>query len=1319
MMKNFSKRKFRDFQFSIVILISVLIYPTIMKGQIVSNNAFLQGTYLEVGVGVNGNLGTAVNAPAAYHPRSGLSANPNFLGIVADSAGDGWSTGTPNFFGDYFMGVTSSEGFGIKAGGTSYNNMQGSTPAISNGTNSLYSNANGQSQSTWQGQITSGSGNGLTVQSKMVLPLNKYYVINEITITNTSAATINDVYFMRLLNPSPDVASATGGSGTRARNTNTIISNNVTGFFNQNNALIRGVSSNSSTYIGLGAIDCRARVARGSLLDAQTLYNGTNGWDNNMTARANNDDFIGIAFTLGNLAPGQSANLKLVYILKQSVENAALAETGLTFFANGTSLTSGTSTQTCSGQSFPLQIVNTSGYSGWTWSPSTGLNTTSGSSVIATITSPQTYSVSGTGICGSTTLSITLNPVSLLAPGPAGAITGSAIHCAPINGLTYSVAPIQNVSTYNWTLPPGAAIASGAGTNSITVNFTASAASGPITVSGSNVCGTGTSSSSNIVVSCAPLAIASLPTTICSGSTIAVPFNTGTTYNSGNIFTAQLSNASGSFASPINIGTLSGTTSGTINATIPTATPAGSGYRIRVVSSSPVQTSADNGADIQINKSPAITCPSNITSGATVGQCGKIINFNATATGTPSPTLSYSTASGSFFPVGQTPVIATATNSCGTSTCTFNVTITDQEPPIAYCKNISTYLSASGSVTILGFETDSLSNDNCGISSYSVSPNTFSCQNLGQNTVTMTVTDANGNASSCTSIVTVIDTVKPTANCKNITVSLGGNGTVVISGSQIDNGSFDACGISTMTVSPSSFNCANIGSNTVTFTVTDGSGNSNSCTAIVTVQDNANPSISAPAAISTNTNSGCTATNVALGTPITSDNCSVASITNNAPTVFPIGSTIVTWIVTDVNGNSSSSNQTVTVVDNQAPSITPSSNISVNITSGCTKSVSVPDATIGDNCTVGNLSFTMTGATTLSATSGQVGIRTFNKGITTITYTLSDAAGNTSTASMTVTVIDAIAPTLVPASNISQNLISGCTKSITVGNSIFADNCLGAVLTHSASGATIFSGTGQVGTQVFNLGTTTILYTVTDASGNTTSASRTVTLNDNINPSISAPSSVSVNTNSGCTATGVSLGTPTTADNCSVTSVTNDAPSSFPLGNTTVTWTVTDGSGNTATATQIVTVTDNVNPTITAPSALSANTNSGCTATGVALGTPTTADNCSVASVTNNAPSAFPLGNTTVTWTVTDGSGNTATATQIVTVTDNVNPTITAPSAVSANTNSGCTATGVALGTPSTADNCSVASVTNNAPSAFPLGNTTVTWTVTDGSGNT
>lgn len=80
----------------------------------------------------------------------------------------------------------------------------------------------------------------------------------------------------------------------------------------------------------------------------------------------------------------------------------------------------------------------------------------------------------------------------------------------------------------------------------------------------------------------------------CPDSTLAVNFTVSGPVNGGNVFTAQLSNASGSFASPVNIGTLSGTASGTITATIPGSTTPGAGYQIRAVSSNPVETSSNS-----------------------------------------------------------------------------------------------------------------------------------------------------------------------------------------------------------------------------------------------------------------------------------------------------------------------------------------------------------------------------------------------------------------------------------------------------------------------------------------------------------------------------------------------------------------------------------------------------------------------------------------------------------------------------------------------------------------------------------------------------
>jgi gliding motility-associated-like protein len=72
-------------------------------------------------------------------------------------------------------------------------------------------------------------------------------------------------------------------------------------------------------------------------------------------------------------------------------------------------------------------------------------------------------------------------------------------------------------------------------------------------------------------------------------------------YQTGNVFTAQLSDANGSFANPVNIGSVTSIISGSINCTIPVGTPPGSGYRIRVVASNVPFISSDNGLNISIN----------------------------------------------------------------------------------------------------------------------------------------------------------------------------------------------------------------------------------------------------------------------------------------------------------------------------------------------------------------------------------------------------------------------------------------------------------------------------------------------------------------------------------------------------------------------------------------------------------------------------------------------------------------------------------------------------------------------------------------------
>jgi hypothetical protein len=93
------------------------------------------------------------------------------------------------------------------------------------------------------------------------------------------------------------------------------------------------------------------------------------------------------------------------------------------------------------------------------------------------------------------------------------------------------------------------------------------------------------------------LAIGSInPGPFCPGTALSVPY-TASGFTAGNTFTAQLSDASGSFASPVNIGSITTIISNTISATIPANIPAGTGYRLRVVASSPAVTSTDNGSN--------------------------------------------------------------------------------------------------------------------------------------------------------------------------------------------------------------------------------------------------------------------------------------------------------------------------------------------------------------------------------------------------------------------------------------------------------------------------------------------------------------------------------------------------------------------------------------------------------------------------------------------------------------------------------------------------------------------------------------------------
>ncbi|MBP7075888.1 MAG: T9SS type A sorting domain-containing protein, partial [Bacteroidales bacterium] len=246
-------------------------------------------------------------------------------------------------------------------------------------------------------------------------------------------------------------------------------------------------------------------------------------------------------------------------------------------------------------------------------------------------------------------------------------------------------------------------------------------------------------------------------------------------------------------------------------------------------------------------------------------------------------------------------------------------------------------LDHSGNASIAPADVDNGSWDACGIAGMTVEPNTFTCAEYGDNTVVLTVTDIHGNVSSCESTVTVEDLVPADAICKNITIQLDHSGNASIVPADVDNGSWDACGIAGMTVEPNTFICENVGDNTVILTVTDIHGNNSTCEALVKVEDNIIPTFTRPDDITIYTDSNCDY-DISVGNvgDVTNewDNCETPqAVYTDVIADGPCEGTYIitrTWSLTDVNYNAAADQvQIITVLDNTAPTFTAPADITI------------------------------------------------------------------------------------------------------------------------------------------------------------------------------------------------------------------------------------------------------------------------------------------------------------------------------------------------------------------------------------------------------
>ncbi len=239
---------------------------------------------------------------------------------------------------------------------------------------------------------------------------------------------------------------------------------------------------------------------------------------------------------------------------------------------------------------------------------------------------------------------------------------------------------------------------------------------------------------------------------------------------------------------------------------------------------------------VEDNEDPVISC-SPITVNTDVGSCNAtFVDLNNPTTTDNCGVTSLSNDAPSVYPLGITTITWTVTDTSGNiTTCEQIITVVDTEPPTVNCvAPFTIQLDETGNATITTAQIDNGNTDNCTISNAVIDVTNFNCNAIGENTVTLTVTDTSGNEASCSTIVTVVDLSPPLAIPKNIFVELDNAGNATISPDDIDDGSFDSCGITSMSLDKTIFTCPSLDEHLVTFTVTDTSGNTDSATAIVT-----------------------------------------------------------------------------------------------------------------------------------------------------------------------------------------------------------------------------------------------------------------------------------------------------------------------------------------------------------------------------------------------------------------------------------------------------------------------------------------------------
>ncbi|PHR48816.1 MAG: hypothetical protein COA32_04955 [Fluviicola sp.] len=426
----------------------------------------------------------------------------------------------------------------------------------------------------------------------------------------------------------------------------------------------------------------------------------------------------------------------------------------------------------------------------------------------------------------------------------------------------------------------------------------------------------------------------------------------------------------------------------------------------------------------------------------------------------------------------QTVTLTAEDDSGNTSSCDFDVTLTDTTNPQAFCPSNTTESSdVNCEFSVPDYSGATTGTDNCfSVGDFTITQDIAvgTVLNAGVHQIEMSVEDPSGNVGTCTFELTVEDNMAPTiTNCAPDQVEPSDASCNAVltdyTGLVTANDNCDVSADLAVTQSPAVGSSIS-GPTTVTLTVTDLSGNFSTCDLEVTIDDQEDPTIMCPSDSIVNVNASCDYLAPDLTGVVTgSDNCSAfadMTVTQNPASGTNLsGADVIEVILTDENGNSTSCFINTIPNDITPPTVTCPANQSVNNGTDCNYQITdyTGMASATDNCPGVVL-------TQNPAVGTEIGTGTHN-----VEIIATDGSGNADTCSFELAVTESIDPTINCPANIST-----CDPIVTYAAPIANDNCAGIFVSQ-------IDGSGLSSGDQFPVGITIQTYEVTDPSGNTAS----------------------------------------------------------------------------------------------------------------------------------------------------------------------------------------------------------------------------------------